>query len=447
MCAHPGPAQEVTFVVHDDGPVGLDGVGVAFDDERAVADAGIVLAATLAQRLGIEALVDDAVCLGDRPGAANAGAKVMTLVSAMALGADCIDDCDILRAGRTGHVLGHQVVAPSTLGTFLRAFTFGHVCQLDRVLGQTLTRAWQAGAGPGEDRLVVDVDSFVGEVHGRVKQGAAFGYTRQRGYHPIVATRADTAEVLHIRLRTGSANTSRGMLRFCDELIARIDRAGATAPKLLRADSGFWANKTFDRLDQAGWQFSIGVRLQPHVRAAIAQIDETCWTTLEDYPATSIAQIAETTLGDRRLIVRRVRTLNKQGELLPSWEHFPFATNRTDALALVEAEHRQHAVVELAIRDLKDQALAHFPSGKFTANAAWTVIAALAHNLLRWTSVLGLPGQTIRAARTLRRRLLELPGRLTKTARRFTLHLPARWPWRNAFTEALTRIRALPTAA
>ena len=142
-----------------------------------------------------------------------------------------------------------------------------------------------------------------------------------------------------------------------------------------------------------------------------------------------------------------MRTLDKQGELLPTWELYPFVTNRSDAIATVEAEHRQHAVVELAIRDLKDQALAHFPSGKFTANAAWTVIAALAHNLLRWTSLLGLPGQTIRAARTLRRRLLTMPGRLTKTARRYTLHLPARWPWRDAFTEALTRIRALPAAA
>jgi hypothetical protein len=433
-------------MVQDDGPVGLDGVAVVFDDRRAVADAGIVLPATLAARLGIEALVEESVVLGERPGAANAGAKVMTLISAMALGADCIDDCDLLRAGRTGHVLGHQVLAPSTLGTFLRAFTFGHVRQLDRVLGRALTRAWRAGAGPGDGRLVVDVDSFVGEVHGRSKQGAAFGYSRQRGYHPLLATRADTGEVLHIRLRTGSANTSRGMARFCDELIARVERAGARGPKLLRADSGFWSNATFARLERAGWTFSIGVRLQPAVRAAIEQIDETAWTTLEDYPPTSIAQIAETTLGGRRLIVRRVRTLDRQGELLPSWELFPFATNRTDALCVVESEHRQHAVVELAIRDLKDQALAHFPSGKFMANAAWTVIAALAHNLLRWTAVLGLPGQTVRAARTVRRRLLALPGRLTHTARRWTLHLPCRWPWQHAFIEALTRIRALPAA-
>src|SRR5215208_3513952 len=240
-------------MVHADAPVGLDGVTVEFDDERAVADAGIVLTATLAQRLGIEALVDEAVELGERPGAANAGAKVMTLVSAMALGADCIDDCDVLRAGRTGQVLGHRVAAPSTLGTFLRAFTFGHVRQLDRVLGETLGRAWAAGAGPGAGRLVIDVDSFVGETFGPKKQGAAFGYTRIRGYHPILAVRADTGEVLHIRLRKGSANTSRGFGRFLEELLARVDRAGASGPKLLRADSGFWNNHTFDKLDRAGW--------------------------------------------------------------------------------------------------------------------------------------------------------------------------------------------------
>ncbi len=142
-----------------------------------------------------------------------------------------------------------------------------------------------------------------------------------------------------------------------------------------------------------------------------------------------------------------MRTLGAQGELFPTWQHFPFATNRSDELALVVAEHRQHVVVELVIRDLKDQALAHFPSGQFHANAAWAVIAALAHNLLRWTEVLGLPGRTIRAARTFRRRLLALPGRLTTHAGRWTLHLSARWPWQQDFIEALARIRALPAAA
>ena len=423
-----------------------DSATVVFDDERAVANAGVVLPALLAGRLGIEALVDEAVDLGGRPGAANPGRKVMTMISAMALGADCIEDCDVLRSGQTAAVVGHGVAAPSTLGTFLRSFTFGHVRQLDRVLGETLTRAWAAGAGPGGERLVVDVDSFVGEVHGYAKQGAAFGYTRQRGYHPILASRADTGEVLHVRLRKGSANTSRGALRFVEELIARVARAGAGGPKLLRADSGFWNKQIFARLAKAGWSYSIGVRLQPAVRAAIEQIPERAWQTLEDYPPTSEAQIAETTLGDQRLVVRRVRTLDAQGELLPTWELYPLLTNRTDTLEVVEAEHRQHAVVELCIRDLKDQALAHFPSGRFFANAAWTVIAALAHNLLRWTGVLGLPGRTVRVARTLRRRLLALPGRLTRNARRWTLHLPARWPWQRDFIEALARIRAVPAA-
>ncbi len=435
-------------MVHDDGPVGLDGVRVVFDDERVVSDAGIALAATLAARLGIEGLVERFVRLrGDRPGAPNAGRKVMSLIYAMALGADSIDDCEVLRSGRTRRLLGGWVAAPSTLGTFLRAFTFGHVRQLDRVLAETLTRAWQAGAGPGEGRLTVDVDSFVGEVHGYQKQGAAFGYTRERGYHPILASRAETGEVLHLRLRKGSANTQRGILRFTDELIARIARAGATGVKLLRADSGFWNTKVFARLEQAGWTYSIGVRMTQPVREIVEQIPEQAWTTITDYPDSGEAQIAETILGDRRLIVRRVRTLGAQGELFPDWQHFPFVTNRGEPIGVVEAEHRQHAVVELVIRDLKDQALAHFPSGQFHANSAWTVIAALAHNLLRWTELLGLPHRVVRAARTLRRRLLTLPGRLTTHAGRWTLHLPARWPWQQEFVEALGRIRALPACA
>ena len=417
---------------------------VVFDDEHVVANAGVMLPALLAQRIGIEELVDETVDLGDQPGSAHPGRKVMSLVSAMVLGADCIDDCDVLRSGQTAAVLGHRVSAPSTLGTFLRSFTFGHVRQLDRVLGVTLQRAWAAGAGPGEERLIIDADSFVGEVFGPKKQGAAFGYTRVRGYHPLLATRSDTGEVLHIRLRTGSANTSRGMARFLDELIARVDRAGATGRKLLRADSGFWSNHTFKRLERAGWEFSISIRLQPAVRHAIEQIPEQDWITLEDYPTPSIAQIAETRLGERRLIVRRVRTLDRQGQLLPTWELFPFLTNRDDELQIVETEHRQHAVVEQAIRDLKDQALAHFPSGHYFANAAWTVIAALAHNLGRWTQTLALPGSTVRTARTLRRRLLTVPGRLVRTARQWKLRMPARWPWAHDFLAAVARIRALP---
>jgi hypothetical protein len=421
-----------------------DNTRVVFDDQRAVANAGMLLPAVLADRLGIEALVEETVDLGDRPGAANAGRKVMTLLSAMALGADCIDDCDVLRSGQTGTVLGHGVSAPSTLGTFLRAFTFGHVRQLDRVLAQTLVRAWAAGAGPGDGRLIVDVDSFVGEVFGYAKQGAGYGYTHKLGYHPIVATRAGTGEVLHIRARKGSANTSRGALRFVEELIPRVARAGATGEKLLRADSGFWNQKIMNRLHAAGWTYSIGVRQQKHVVAAIAAIPETEWTSLPDYPERGEAHIAETMLGDRRLVVRRTRLVGAQAELWPDWRHHAFLTNRSEPLAVVEAEHRQHAVVELAIRDLKDQALAHFPSGRFLANAAWTVIAALAHNLLRWTTLIGAPDTTIATARTLRRRLLTVPGRITRTARQVTLRMPAHWPWETQFLTALERLRAVP---
>jgi len=315
--------------VHDDGPVGLDGVQIEFDDERVVSDAGVLLVAALVQRLGVEALAGSLVRLRrDRPGAANAGRKVMAILYAMVLGADSIDDSDVLRAGRTGRLLGGWIPAPSTLGTFLRAFTFGHVRQLDKLLGESLERAWQAGAGPGDGRLVIDVDSFVGEVCGRLKQGAAYGYTKLLGYHPILATRADTREALHIRLRKGSANTQKGMLRFCEELIARVDRAGASGVKLLRADSGFWNVKVFERLEKAGWQFSIGVRMTKTVRAAVEAIDEDAWQSI-DYPDDGEAQIAETVSGDRRLIVRRTRLVGPQAELWPDWRHFCLITTAT----------------------------------------------------------------------------------------------------------------------
>jgi hypothetical protein len=293
---------------------------------------------------------------------------------------------------------------------------------------------------------VIDVDSFVGEVHGYQKQGAAYGYTKRFGYHPILATRADTREALHIRLRKGSANTQKGIRRFCEELIARVERAGATGPVLLRADSGFWNTKVFELLERAGWQYSIGVRNIKKVRAALAAIPEQNWQHIA-YPEGGEAQIAETTYAGRRLVVRRTRLLGAQAELFPDWRHFAFLTNRTDDITVVEAEHRDHAVVEQVIADLKDQALAHFPSGHYSANGAWTVLACLAHNLLRWTQLLGLPDTTVRAARTLRRRLLAIPGRLTSHARGWTLHLPARWPWHGDYISALNAIRALPVAA
>ncbi len=421
---------------------------VVFDDERVVVNAGILLAVTLGQRLGLEKLVDMTVKLGGRPGASRPGRKVLSLIHAMLLGADCIDDCDVLRSGRTEAVLGHKAMAPSTLGTFLRSFSFGHVRQLDRVLGQALRRAWQAGAGPGKGRLVIDIDSFVGEVHGHAKQGAGYGYTGKLGFHPILATRADTSEVLHVRLRKGAANTQRGALRFVDELLARVRKAGAAGPILLRADSGFWNKKVTARLREQGCRYSIGVTMHKIITARIALIADDAWQPVADYPDSGVCELAETTLGADRLIVRRVHlhAQDDQAELFTYWRHHAFITNRSEPMHEVDGEHRQHAQVELVIRDLKDQALAHFPSGHYSANSAWTVIACLAHNLGRWTNLLGLTDPTPRAARTLRRRLFALPGRLTRTARRWTLHLPARWPWQTDFIEALTRIRALPAA-
>ena len=275
----------------------------------------------------------------------------MALIFAMVLGADSIDE---LRGRADAQIVGWLDPGALDAGTYLRAFTFGHVRQVDALLGEALVRAWGAGAGPGEQRLVIDVDSFVGEVCGRLKQGASYGYTKVLGYHPLLATRSDTREVLHIRLRTGSANTQKGMLRFCEELIARVNRAGASGVKLLRADSGFWNTKVFDRLEQAGWQYSTGVRMHKAIRQAVEAIDENAWQTIEDYPEEGEAQIAETTHGGRRLIVRRTHALvGPQAQLWPDWLHFAFLTNRTEDITVVEAEHRGHAVVEQVIADLK----------------------------------------------------------------------------------------------
>jgi hypothetical protein len=428
------------------GPGSLGSVRVAFDEPRLVSDAGLLLTATLAGWLGIEQLVNESVWLGYRvPGAALPGRKVMSLVHGMLAGADSIDDMNVLRAGSTGLILGHRVMAPSTLGTFLRAFTFGHVRQLDHVLDVALARAWDGGAGPGDGLpLVIDVDSFIGEVHGDQKQGASYGYTRQLGYHPIVAVRSDTGEVLHIRNRKGKANTQRGASRFVDELLARVRRAGHDGEVIIRADSGFENHKVMRALDRQGVEFSIGVKQSKTIRALIDQIPETDWVTITDYPETGEAQIAETRLGSWRLIIRRTRLVGKQADLFPDWRHHCFATNRTVPMLTADIDHRDHATVELAIRDLKDQALRHFPSGQYPANSAWTMIAALAHNLGRWATQIGQPNRPVQTARARRRHLLQVPGRLTRTSRQWTLRMPARWPWQTDFTTILDAIRALP---
>ena len=215
---------------------------------------------TLVVRLGVERLVNQLVGLAGRVGGSRPGRKVLTLVHAMVAGGSHIDHVDVLRAGNTAGVLPHRVMAPSTLGTFLRSFTFGHVRQLEAVVGKVLERAWALGAGPGAGRLVIDVDSTICEVEGKHKQGAAFGYTKVLGYHPILASRADTGEVLHARMRKGSANTARGARRFLDELIARVRRAGATGEIVVRVDSGFWSNETIKTLAAQPVRWSVGAR-------------------------------------------------------------------------------------------------------------------------------------------------------------------------------------------
>jgi hypothetical protein len=423
----------------------LDQVDIALDDPRAVAHAGLLLPATLAERLGIEQATDQLVDLGDRPGAAQPGRKLLTLVHALVAGGECIDDVELLRCGSTASVLGHRVMAASTVGTWLRAFTFGHVRQLDKVTGEILSRAWAAGAGPGDGPLTVDVDSTICEVHGDHKQGAGYGYTHRLGYHPLLATHAGSGEVLHTRLRKGAANTARGILRFVDELIARLRRAGASGELTLRMDSGFWSAKLLRALRRHEVRYSITVRQTKTVRAAIATIPEHVWVQIA-YQPDGVAQVAETPYRGDRLIVRRVRNQGDQAQLFATWRYHAFVTNRVGTMLELDADHRRHAVCELAIRDLKAGAgLAHLPSGHFNANAAWLLAATLAHNLIRWIATLGLSvGDQQTVAKTLRRTLLALPGRLTRSARQWTLHLPAGWPWAHSFTMALARLRCIP---
>ena len=341
---------------------GIDRIDATFDDPNLVANAGLLLVSTLTQRLGLETLIDSTVRLIGRIGGARPGRKVLTLVHAMIAGASHIDHADMLRAGSTVAVLGHRVMAPSTLGTFLRSFTFGHVRQLEAVIGRVLERVWALGGGPGAGPLVIDIDSTICEVDGKHKHGAGFGYTKVLGYHPILATRADSGEVLHARMRKGAANTQRGARRFIDELVARVRRAGATGQITMRMDSGFWSNDTITTLNRLDVRFTMAVRTNTKgIAAAIAQISDDAWQEI-DYTPDGQAQVAECayTTGSgprrvtRRLIVRRTRLTDPaQQRLWPEWRHHAFLTDLTGDAVDVDRFHRHHAVVELAIRDLK----------------------------------------------------------------------------------------------
>jgi hypothetical protein len=432
---------------------GIDRIEAVFDDPHLVANAGLVVPATLLVRLGLEGLINQTVRLAGRVGGSRPGRKVLTLVATILAGGSHIDHADVLRAGATRAVLPFRVMAPSTLGTFLRAFTFGHVRQLDAVIAEALRRAWGLGAGPREDTMTIDLDSTICEVHGHQKQGAAYGYTRKFGYHPLLATSAETCEVLHARLRKGSSQ--RGAKRFVEELVARLRRAGAPEAICLRADAGFWSHGLIDTLTRLGVGWSITVTINPSIRAVIDAIAQDAWVPIA-YPQAGEAAVADTVYvtgrgrqqRSYRLVVRRTRLTDPlQQALWPDWRYHAFVTSSTANAVTADRFHRDHTVVELAIRDLKEGAgLEHCPSGRFFANAAWLACAVLAHNTVRWTTQLGgtRHGDELTVARTVRTRLLNLPGRLVNRSGRPTLRLPAHWPWATAFTAALGRIRNLP---
>ena len=443
----------------------LDRLGVQFDDPHLVANAGLLLRATLAQHLGLREAVEQQLDLGDAPGRANAGPKAMPVIHSMVAGGDSIDDTNVLRAGATQGVVGHAVLAPSTLGTFLRSFTVGHVRQMDAVGREMLRRAWEGERGPGARALTIDMDSTIREVFRLLKQGVGFGCTKVRGYHPLLATRADTGAVLHSRRRGGAAFTARGGAGFLAETFSRVRAAGATGQLTLRADSGFYSNAVLTTCRRAGVRFSGTARPDKAAQRAIAATPEEAWVPIpywsswgtfgegeqgQPISGADVAEVSYTAFGKKgirlRLIVRRVRpTLGSQLALCTEFGHHALVTDWEGTTLELEADHRRHAEVEAVIRDLKQGAgLAHLPSGRFAANAAWLAFSTIAYNLARWVVDIGLPEQLPACTTTgrLRRCLFSVPGRRTRSARHETLHLPQRWPWQLLFLNALRQIRA-----
>ena len=435
----------------------LDRLDVAFDDDRLVADAGLLLPATLAQHLGLRESIERFLHLGDKVGRANVGDKLLTLVMSALAGGDCIDDANALRAGGAGRVLGFRVKAASTLGTFLRSFRWGHVRQLDAVTRELLARAWAAGAGPGAEPFTIDLDSTICETYGLQKEGARHhGYTHVRGYHPLLAVAAGTGDVLMARLREGRANTARGAAHFLTETIGRVRDARASGQLTVRADSGFYGHAVVAVCRRLGVRYSITIRQHASIRRLIEAIPETAWVPIPYWIADG-ADVAETVYipfahekdaVPVRLIVRRVKpTPGSQLALFALYDYHAFITDRAGETLTLEADHRRHAEIENAIRDLKyGVGLNHLPSGRFAANGAWLAVQVIAHNLARWTARLGL-GAGIVTTKTLRRRLFGIVGRLTRSARRWTLHLPKRWPWELEFRTALARLRTIPLLA
>ena len=328
----------------------LERLSVAFSDRHAVADAGLLLPATLAAKLGLKELIDEHVQLGAAPGAASPGLKALTLIYSSLAGGDCIDDAARLRAGATAAVLGGELRAPSTLGTFLRSFTFGHARQLDAVSRRLLARAWGSGAGPADAPLTIDLDSTICETYGLAKQGGSkFTYAKVRGYHPLLAVAAGSGEVLHARLRAGPASTTRGAAHFLAETIARLRGAGAGGELTLRADSGFYNARVVAACRKRGVRFSITMRLQKGLHARLAALPEAAWTPIPYFMAgAAVAEVAYTPFGKKgfpvRLIVRRVPpSPGSQLALFATFSYHAFICDREGETLVLEADHRRHA--------------------------------------------------------------------------------------------------------
>jgi len=432
----------------------LSSVSVSCDEQNLVSGAGLLPAAVLAQKIGLADLVEQRVRLA-RHGA-NGGTKALTVLGSMLLGGDSVTDTALMQAGATGELFD-QLRAPSTIGSWLRSFKWSNVRELDAVTRELLARLWAAGAGPGDPAgpLTFDLDSTICPVYGRAKQGAGFGYTKVRGYHPQLATLAETGQVLFSRLRGGPAGAARGARSFLTETISRLRHAGASGPLTVRADSAFYARAVLSTARKFGVRFSVTVRQDKKIRAAIAAIPESAWVPIPYWlttPEVSGADVAETSYTcfahtreaiEVRLIVRRVRpTPGSQLALFTDWDYHALVTDRSGDVLEIEADHRRHAVVEQSIAELKSAGLAHLPSGRFMANTAWLAFAVIAHNLGR--AVGALAGMGRATTTTLRRRLLAIPGRIVHTARRLHLRLPTNWPWSGAFLTALTRINTLP---
>jgi hypothetical protein len=450
-------------------------VDVAFDDPNLIADAGLVPVLALAERFDVAGQVGDRVRIvgAANSGGANAGAKVMSLLGGMIAGADSIEDTDRLRHGGMA-VAFDGVRAPSTLGTFLRSFTHGHVRQLHGAHRQVLVDlAAATPLLPGADVLAfVDVDSTHRQVYGYAKQGAEVGRLKgKKTLHPLLATISTPLArpvVAGIRLRKGKAADVRGAARFVAEALATAKAAGATGTIIVRGDSKFYTAEVVAAARRAGAHVSLTTGSNPSVDAAIAAYTGE-WTPIH-YPnafvdpdtgeLVSDAEVAEmpyVAFSSRptklqapgRLIVRRVKRLSPttnggQGEPFDVYRHHAVFTTSAHTMLQAETEHRGHAVIEQVIADAKASALAHLPSASFQANAAWATLWAIAHNLTRATGALASPFHTRATTATIRAHLINIPARLARTARRLKLHLPHNWPWQDAFDNLHAAVRRRP---